>query len=160
MSIVYVQKSCISDNYFPKHEKNGRNVNSLPLKLFQHKSKSEPFARYKYLVRIILTWCGRQELNLHGVTTRSLVLRVCQFRHDRIGTELLYNTPALLSTYFCPLSELFSNFPLSAPSRPSLPPGFRRIFLPQPHLLFRIYTFLRIFFLIHTHNMCKWRKFL
>ena len=24
----------------------------------------------------------------------------------------------------------------------------------------RIYTFLRIFFLIHTHNMCKRRKFL
>ena len=30
-----------------------------------------------------LFWCGQQDLNLHGVTTRSLVLRVCQFRHDR-----------------------------------------------------------------------------
>ena len=26
------------------------------------KSKSEPFTCYKDLVRIILTWCGRQEL--------------------------------------------------------------------------------------------------
>lgn len=27
------------------------------LKLFKHKSKSEPLTRYKYLVRIILIWC-------------------------------------------------------------------------------------------------------
>ncbi len=38
------------------------------------KSKSEPFTRYKYLVRIILIWCGRQELNLHGVTHKILSL--------------------------------------------------------------------------------------
>ena len=34
--------------------------------LFQHKSKSEPLTRNEYLVRIILTWCGQQDLNLHG----------------------------------------------------------------------------------------------
>ena len=45
-----------------------------PLKLFKHKRKSEPFACNKYPVRIILTWCDRQELNLHGVSHKILSL--------------------------------------------------------------------------------------
>ena len=73
MSIVYVQKSCMSNNFF-RSTKKRQERKSPPLKLFKQKSKSEPFTRYKYLVRIILTWCGRQELNLHGVSHKILSL--------------------------------------------------------------------------------------
>ena len=54
----------MSDNFFRSTKKRRERVFS-PLKSFKHKSKSEPFTCYKDLVRIILTWCGQQDLNLH-----------------------------------------------------------------------------------------------
>lgn len=38
------------------------------------KNKSEPLTCYDDLVRIIMIWCGRQELNLHGVNHKILSL--------------------------------------------------------------------------------------
>ncbi len=57
----------MSDNFFPKHKKTaGTNIPAV--KLFKHKSKSEPLTRYKYLVRIILTWCPKPDLNRHELS--------------------------------------------------------------------------------------------
>ncbi len=39
-----------------------------------YKSKSEPLTLYGNSVRIMLTWCTRQELNLHGVNHKILSL--------------------------------------------------------------------------------------
>ena len=41
------------------------------------KSKSEPFTCYKYLVRIILIWCTRQDLNLQPSESESDALSSC-----------------------------------------------------------------------------------
>lgn len=45
-----------------------------PLTIVQIENKSEPLTRYDDLVRIIMVWCGRQELNLHGVNHKILSL--------------------------------------------------------------------------------------
>ena len=90
-------------------------------------------------------WCGRQELNLHGVSHKILSLaRLPVPPRPRI-TGLLYNNRRGLSTYFYLLLKVFFIFSCC-----------RGIFFSY---LFQTKK-LRIFFLIHTHNMCKRRKFL
>ena len=37
-----------------------------------------------------LFWCEKRDLNPYGVTTRPSNVRVCQFRHSRITTLILY----------------------------------------------------------------------
>ena len=53
----------------------------------KYRRKRKSTNRNKFVLKI--RWCGRQDLNLHGVTTRSLVLRVCQFRHDRSTSTII-----------------------------------------------------------------------
>ena len=90
-------------------------------------------------------WCGRQELNLHGISHKILSLaRLPVPPRPRI-TGLLYNNRRGLSTYFYLLLKVFFIFSCC-----------RGIFFSY---LFQTKK-LRIFFLIHTHNMCKRRKFL
>ena len=63
------------------------------------KSKSEPLTCNKYMVRIILIWCEKRDLNPYGVTTRPSNVRVCQFRHSRIYC-CLHNAIIILQSFF------------------------------------------------------------
>ena len=59
------------------------------------KNKSEPLTCYDDLVRIIMIWCGRQELNLHGVSHK--ILRNFENKKSPYFSYLPYTTTQILS---------------------------------------------------------------
>ena len=67
--MLMVQGNCLVLRFrIYLHIKNEPTMGSFFL-FSEIKSKSEPLTRYKYLVRIILTWCRWPDLNRHGIST-------------------------------------------------------------------------------------------
>ena len=59
-------------------------------------------------------WCERRDLNPYGVTTRTLNVRVCRFRHSRISVRNVYIIAegiSFVKSFFCIFSMYFFKKP-------------------------------------------------
>ena len=75
--------------------------NQNPRCLLMLQLESSPTSKQKgQRMLSFLFWCGRRDLNPYGKTTRPSNVRVCQFRHFRVNSDIILQQTRFVNTYF------------------------------------------------------------